>query len=171
MLPADHRLTAELHVYVMWRVGSSLTRGAGGMEFGRGLETHTDFISQGGSQLHLPRNTLVPYMAYPITRALSNRKPACAAVSSYSCHAEGHDKKNTLYFAITLNLRPLSVHPSSKDKIPDALRGSLNNNFTQVRAFMNQIVGTHCKYSAVHSGHDKRKLVFAQVQVTCCMVG
>jgi len=29
------------------------------------------------------------------------------------------------------------MHPSSKDKILDALRASLNNNFTPVQAFMN----------------------------------
>jgi len=117
VLPIDHRLTAELHVYVTWRVESSLTGRVEGMEFGWALETHTDWISQGVSQLRRPRNTLVPFMASPITRALSNRRPACAAIASYSCHAEGHDKKNTLYFAITLTLRPLSIHPSSREKI------------------------------------------------------
>jgi len=90
-----------VHVYVTWRVESSLTGRAGEMEFGRALKTHTDLISQGVSQLSRPRNTLVPFMAPPITGALSNRRPASAAISSYSCHAEGHDKKNTLYFEIT----------------------------------------------------------------------
>ena len=93
LLPIDHQLTAELHVYVTWPVESSLTGRVGTMEFGRALETHTDWIAQGVSQLRRHRNTLVHFMASPITRALSNRRPACAAISSYSCHVEGHDKK------------------------------------------------------------------------------
>jgi hypothetical protein len=125
-----------VHVYVTWRVERSLTGRAGEMEFGRALETHTGLISQRVSQLSRTRYTLVPFMASPITGALTNRRPASAAISSYSWHTEGHDKKNKLHFEIALPLRPLSMHPSSKDKISYALRASLNN-FTGVRAFMN----------------------------------
>ena len=72
------------------------------MEIGRTVETNTDLTLRGVSQLSLPRNTLVPFMASPITGALSNRA-ASAAISSYSCHAQGHDKKDTLYFEIAFN--------------------------------------------------------------------
>jgi hypothetical protein len=61
VLPIGRRVEAELHVYVTWRVESSLTGRAGEMEFARALETRG--LALRVLQLPRPRNTLVPFMA------------------------------------------------------------------------------------------------------------
>jgi hypothetical protein len=65
------------------------------------------FIADFGSR-PLHRNTLCSFracsfMASSTTAASSNWRTASAAISNYSCRTEGHDKKDTLQFEMSLN--------------------------------------------------------------------